>query len=111
MMRSGMSTTPPREGTAAQTRPATRDKPAKRDHAFEARTGVAVLIAVLLVAFAVANSQKVEVDFLVTTAEVPLVIVIVISVLLGAVLGAYTTYRSHRPLARAARRAAKQPQP
>ena len=108
MMRSGMSTTPPREGTAAQTRPALREKPAKPDRGYEVRTVVALLIAVLLIAFAVANSQKVEVDFLVTTADVPLVIVVVISVLLGALLGAYTTYRSHRPLARAARRAAKQ---
>jgi uncharacterized integral membrane protein len=107
MMRGGMSTTPPREGTAAQTRPAAREKPARRDHGFEAKTLVALLIGVLLIAFAVANSQKVEVDFLVTTAEVPLVIIIVISVLLGAVLGAFTAYRSHRPLARAARRSAQ----
>jgi uncharacterized integral membrane protein len=103
-----MSTTPPREGTAAQTRPATREKPAKPDRGFEAKTIAALLIGVLLVAFAVANSQKVEVDFLVATADVPLVIVVVISVLLGAALGALTAYRSHRPLARAARRAAKQ---
>jgi uncharacterized integral membrane protein len=102
-----MSTTPPREGTAAESRPATRDRAAKPDRGFEAKTIAALLIAVLLVAFAVANSQKVEVDFLVTTADVSLVIVIVISVLLGAALGALTVMRSHRPLARAARRSAR----
>jgi uncharacterized integral membrane protein len=107
MMRCGMSTTPQREGTAAQDRPATRERRAKPDRGFEAKTVAALVIAALLVAFAVANSQKVEVDFFVATAHTPLVIVIVISVLLGAALGALTAYRSHRPVARAARRAAK----
>ena len=106
-MRGGMSTTPPRDQTAARSHPAPREKPAKPDRGFEAKTVAALLIVVLLVAFAVANSQKVEVDFLVATADVPLVIVIVISVLLGAFLGALTAYRSHRPLARAAKRAAQ----
>ena len=67
------------------------------------------MLAALLIAFAVANSQKVEVDFLVATADVPLVIVILIAVLLGAVLGAFTPWRSHRPVAGRRRRAAQQP--
>ena len=95
-----MSTTPPREGTGAQSPAATRDRPARPDRGFEAKTVAALVIAVLLVAFAVANSQKVEVDFLVTTSEVPLVIVILIGILRGAVLGAVTPGRSHRRIGR-----------
>ncbi len=102
-----MSTTPPREGTAAGDRPARRERAARPDRGFEAKTVAALLLAALLIAFAVANSQKVEVDFLVTTADVPLVIIILVAVLLGAVLGALTAWRSHRPVTRAARRAAR----
>ena len=109
MMPGGMSTTPPREGTAGQDRPVSKPRPAKPDRGFEAKTVVALVLAALLIAFAVANSQKVEVDFLVATAEVPLVIIILIGVLLGAVLGALTAWRSHRPVTRAAKRAAQRP--
>jgi uncharacterized integral membrane protein len=44
----------------------------------------------------VANSQEVEVDFLVRSADVPLVLVILGGLLLGAALGAFTHWRSHR---------------
>ena len=102
---SGMSTTPPLEEPAAgRDRPARRGKGAKPDRGFESKTLAALVLGALLVAFAVGNSQKVEVDFLVTTTDVPLVIVILIGVLLGAVLGAFAHWRSHRPVVRAARR-------
>jgi uncharacterized integral membrane protein len=68
----------------------------KPDRGFEAKTLAAVLLAALLIGFAVANSQEVEVDFLVTTADVPLVLLILASLLLGAVLGALAHRRSHR---------------
>jgi uncharacterized integral membrane protein len=99
-----MSTTPPLEGPAGGDRPAGRDRAAKPDRRFEAKTLAALVLAGLLIAFAVANSQEVQVDFLVTSADVPLVVVILLSVLLGAVLGAFTHWRSHRPLTKAARR-------
>ena len=101
-----MSTTPPLDdpprrraehGTASGRgdvgAPARRKKP---DRGFEAKTLAAVLLAALLIGFAVANSQEVEVDFLVTTADVPLVLLILVSVLLGAMLGAFAHWRSHR---------------
>ena len=99
-----MSTTPPLEEPAGHERPAPRKKGPKPDRGFEAKTLAALVLAALLTAFAVANSQKIEVDFLVTTADVPLVIVILIAVLLGAVLGAFVHWRSHRPVVRAAKR-------
>jgi uncharacterized integral membrane protein len=99
-----MSTTPPLEQPAGGDRPAGRGRAAKPDRRFEAKTLAALVLAGLLIAFAVANSQEVAVDFLIATADVPLVIVILLSVLLGAVLGAFTHWRSHRPLAKAARR-------
>ena len=105
-----MSSTPPLDDPPRRTRaggesaargevsaPRARGKP---DRGFEAKTLAAFLLAALLVAFAVANSQKVEVDFLVKTADVPLVIVILVSVLLGAVLGAFAHWRSHRHVGR-----------
>lgn len=100
-----MSTTPPLDdpprrraerGTASGRRDVTTPARRKPDRSFEAKTLAALLLAVLLVAFAVANSQNVEVDFLVTSADVPLVILVLVSVLLGAVLGAFVHWRSHR---------------
>ena len=99
-----MSTPPPLEAPAGQKQPAPRRKGAKPDRRFESKTLAALVLAALLIAFAVANSQKVEVDFLVTTTDVPLVIVILIGVLLGSVLGAVAHWRSHRPVVRAAKR-------
>jgi len=99
-----MSTTPPLDEPAGHERPARREKGAKPDRRFESKTLAALILAALLIAFAVANSQKVEVDFLVTNTDVPLVIVILLAVLLGAVLGAVAHWRSHRPVTKAARR-------
>ncbi|WP_206830299.1 lipopolysaccharide assembly protein LapA domain-containing protein [Alicyclobacillus fructus] len=46
----------------------------------------AVIFAVLIVAFTLANSTDVSVDFIVTKARVNLVLVILLSVLLGMIL-------------------------
>jgi uncharacterized integral membrane protein len=88
-----MSSRPPLDEPARQPARPTRKKP---DRAIESKTLAALVLMALLIAFAVANSQKVEVDFLVTTADVPLVIAVLIGVLLGAALGAVTLWRSHR---------------
>ncbi len=67
------------------------------DRKFETKTLAAIAVAVLLIVFAIANNQKVEVHFLVATADTPLVIVIVIAFLLGFILGNLVRRRSHRP--------------
>jgi uncharacterized integral membrane protein len=67
------------------------------DRRFEAKTLTALAIGVLIIAFAVANNHRVEVDFLVTTAQTPLVIVIVVAMLLGFTLGVLVRRRTHRP--------------
>jgi uncharacterized integral membrane protein len=67
------------------------------DRRFQSKTIAAIVVGVVIIAFAVANSQKVEVHFIVTTAHVPLVLVIVISILLGFIFGQLTHRRMHRP--------------
>ena len=100
-----MSTTPPLDdpprrsaerGTTSGRGDVAATKRRKPDRGFEAKTLAAVLLAALLIGFAVANSQNVEVDFLVTTANFPLVLLILGSVLIGAGLGAFAHWRSHR---------------
>ena len=66
------------------------------DRGFEAKTLAALLVGVVIIAFAIANNHDVKVDFLVTTANTPLVIVIVIALLLGFVLGNLVRRRTHR---------------
>jgi uncharacterized integral membrane protein len=67
-----------------------------------AKTLAALAVAALIIVFAVANSQKVEVDFLVATTHTPLVVVIVISLLLGFAFGNLMQRRSHRRRQRSA---------
>jgi uncharacterized integral membrane protein len=88
-----MSSRPPLDEPAREPARPTRKKP---DRTVESKTLAALVLAGLLVVFAVANSQKVEVDFLVATSNIPLVLIILIAILLGAVLGAITHWRSHR---------------
>lgn len=51
------------------------------------RIGVLVVVFGLLVWFALANDQRVSVDFLVTTHSARLIVVIVLSAVLGAIGG------------------------
>ena len=69
---------------------------AKVDRRLEAKTVAALAVAALIIAFAVANSQKVEVHFLAFTTDTPLVVVILIALVLGFVLGNLVRRRSHR---------------
>lgn len=48
---------------------------------------VGVIAVVLLVIFVAQNSQRVEVDFLFTTTDTPLVVALVIAGALGALIG------------------------
>jgi uncharacterized integral membrane protein len=59
----------------------------------QGRTVVLLILAVLITLFAVLNVHKVKVDWLVRTSEVPLIIVIILSLLVGALLGAFASRR------------------
>jgi uncharacterized integral membrane protein len=68
----------------------------RSDRAVEAKTLAAIVIGALIIAFALANSQKVEIDFLVFHAHASLIIVIAISVVLGMALSALVGRRRRR---------------
>lgn len=51
------------------------------------KSWIAVVAVVVLAIFVIQNSQRVEVDFLFTTTETPLVFALLIAGLLGAVIG------------------------
>jgi uncharacterized integral membrane protein len=55
-----------------------------------------LVVGALVAAFAVVNRDSVEVNWLVTTSETPLIIVIALSFLVGAFLGWLTTTLSRR---------------
>jgi uncharacterized integral membrane protein len=61
-----------------------------------ARTGVLVLLAVLMTLFAVLNVKKVEVNWIFGKSEMPLIIVIVASLLVGILLTHFAEMRSRR---------------
>lgn len=58
----------------------------KRSRREQARTAGMVLLAVVITLFAVLNLESVKVNWILGTGEVPLIVVIVISVLFGIVL-------------------------
>jgi uncharacterized integral membrane protein len=58
----------------------------KRPRRESARTWGLVVLAALTAAFAVLNLETVSVDWILGTAHVPLIVVILISLLVGAVL-------------------------
>jgi len=58
----------------------------KRSPREQARTAGMVVLAVLITLFAVLNVESVEVNWIIGKGEVPLIIVIVISLLVGIVL-------------------------
>ena len=67
------------------------DKPggalSKRERA---RTAALVVLAILVTLFAVLNTEKVKVNWIVGSSRAPVIIVIVISLLVGAVLSYFT---------------------
>lgn len=58
----------------------------KRSRREQARTAGMVVLAVVITLFAVLNLESVKVNWIFGTGEVPLIIVIVVSVLFGIVL-------------------------
>ena len=85
------------------------EKPARKERGFVSKSIAAVAIAFLLLAFGVSNDNQVPVDYLVVTRDSPLILVIGVSALLGAILGAVLM---RRPRARArGRNATRAPGP
>jgi uncharacterized integral membrane protein len=83
-----------------------RQAPARKQRAILPKTIAAVAVAFLLIAFGVANDSRVPVDYLVVTRESPLILVIGVSGLLGAIIGALVMRRAPgRSRGRSAKRA------
>jgi uncharacterized integral membrane protein len=70
--------------------------PVKKERAIASKTIAAIAVAFVLIAFGVSNGDSVPVDYLVVTRDSPLILVIAVSALLGAVIGALIVYRRKR---------------
>jgi uncharacterized integral membrane protein len=62
--------------------------PAPKQRDLRSKTIAAVAVGALLIAFGLSNRNDVPIDWLVGTTNTPLIVVIVVSALLGAILGA-----------------------
>ena len=71
-------------------------RPAKKERAIASKTIAAVAVAFVLIAFGVSNDDRVAVDYLVLTRDSPLILVIGVSALLGAIFGALIMRRRSR---------------
>ena len=60
------------------------------------KTVAAVAVAILLIAFGLSNRDDVPIDWLVGTTDTPLIVVILVSAVLGFVLGGLAVRRSSR---------------
>ncbi len=67
-----------------------------RDRRRDTRMIASGVVAVLLVWFALANLQDVSIHFWVSTTKAPLIVVIIISGVLGALIGVMATRRRKR---------------
>src|SRR4051795_5201745 len=76
--------------------PGTEKRPARKERALASKTVAAVAVAFVLIAFGVSNDDRVPVDYLVVTRDSPLILVIAVSALLGAILGALVMRRRSR---------------
>jgi uncharacterized integral membrane protein len=79
--------TPPRDASR---------RPVKKERAIASKTIAAVAVGVLLIAFGAANSDDVRINWLVVHSSTPLIVVIAISALLGAILGGLAVARRPR---------------
>ena len=79
--------------------------PKQRD--LKSKTIAAFAVAVLLIAFGLSNRDDVPIDWLVGTTDTPLIIVILVSAVFGAIIGgAAVRGRSKRAGSRGGKRAA-----
>jgi uncharacterized integral membrane protein len=65
----------------------TPDRPPK-ERALVPKTVAALAVGILLIAFGLSNRNDVPIDWLVGTTSTPLIVVILVSAVLGAILGA-----------------------
>jgi uncharacterized integral membrane protein len=79
-----------RPETPKQSAPA-RDRRSRRE---QTRMVVALSLAILITLFAVLNVNDVKVDWIVSSARAPLIVVIVVSLLIGVALGRVSQRRS-----------------
>jgi uncharacterized integral membrane protein len=93
-------------GAAASSPP--RPKGGGRSRSEQLRLVLAGLLGGLAVAFALLNTGHVEVDWILGSWSTPLIVVIVVSLLVGALLGFILAKRAARP-GRAAARASAEP--
>jgi uncharacterized integral membrane protein len=68
---------------------ASKPKPDKRKRREQARTVVAIVLAILITLFAVLNTEEVKVNWIFGTTKTPLIIVIAVSAIVGAVLALF----------------------
>jgi uncharacterized integral membrane protein len=61
--------------------------PPPKERDLKSKTIAAVAVAILLIAFGLSNRNDVGINWLVGTTDTPLIIVIVVSAVLGAILG------------------------
>jgi uncharacterized integral membrane protein len=61
--------------------------PPPKERDLRSKTIAAVAVAILLIAFGLSNRNDVAINWLVGTTDTPLIIVIVVSAVLGAILG------------------------
>ncbi|TMK24367.1 MAG: LapA family protein [Actinobacteria bacterium] len=73
--------------------PGERTRARKRD---QARTLALLVLAVLITLFAVLNTEKVSVNWIVGSGHAPLIIVIVISLLVGVILTHFAQRRASK---------------
>lgn len=55
-----------------------------------------ILIGAVLIVFFLANTDSVKINFLVTEAEAPLIVILLVTALLGAVLGWFVRFLRRR---------------
>ena len=72
----------------------TKKKTDRRTQRERMRTGAAVILAILITLFAVLNVNDVKVNWIVGSGQAPLIIVIVVSLLVGALLTHFAERRS-----------------
>lgn len=74
----------------------TQKSPARKERAIASKTIAAAAVAFLLIAFGVSNDTSVAVDYLVVTRDSPLILVVGVSALLGAIIGGLIVRRRSR---------------
>jgi uncharacterized integral membrane protein len=76
--------------------PGTHERPVRKQRALASKTVAAAAVAFLLIAFGISNDDRVPIDYLVLTRDSPLILVIAVSALLGAIIGGLVVRRRSR---------------